>query len=148
MSIVVESVVHVGIPVSDIERSLQFYHDALGLQIDSSREVSGEIISAGVQVPDARIKITLLDAGTVKLELLQYLEPEGRPHDRRNNDVGASHVAFVVADIQGTYERLQELGMPCNTPPYPATHPEGWGWFYARDPDGITVEFNGPLNQE
>ena len=148
MSIEVQSVVHVGIPVNDMERSLQFYHEALGLKIDSSREVSGAAISAGVQVPNARIKITLLDAGNTKLELLQYLEPKGRTHDRRNNDVGASHVAFVMSDIQGTYERLQELGVPCNAPPYPSTHPEGWGWFYARDPDGITVEFNGPLNQE
>lgn len=148
MSIEVRSVVHIGIPVSDMERSLQFYHDALGLRIDSSREVSGEIISAGVQVPGARIKITLLEAGNTKLELLQYLEPVGKAFGRRNNDVGASHVAFIVADIHDTYERLQELGIPCNTAPYPATHPEGWGWFYARDPDGITVEFNGPLHQE
>ena len=90
----------------------------------------------------------LLEAGNARIELLQYLNPVGKPFDRQNNDVGSMHVTFEVADIQATYDRLQELGVPCNTPPYPATYPEGWGWFYARDPDGITVEFNGPLDQE
>lgn len=146
MNIEVRAVAHIGIPVSDMERSLQFYHDALGLEIVSSREVSGERVSAGVQVPDARIKITLLEAGNAQLELLQYLNPVGRPFDRQNNDVGTAHVSFEVADIRATYDRLQALGISCNTPPFPSSYPEGWGWFYARDPDGITLEFNGPLN--
>jgi catechol 2,3-dioxygenase-like lactoylglutathione lyase family enzyme len=142
----VQAVAHVGIPVSDIERSLQFYHEALGLEIVSVREISSERISAGVQVPDAQIKIALLDAGNARLELLQYVNPVGKPFDLQNNDVGASHIALNVADLQATYGRLQTLGVPCNTPPFPSSYPEGWGWFYARDPDGITVEFNGPLN--
>ena len=61
-------------------------------------------------------------------------------------DVDASHIALNVADPPATYDRLQVLDGPCNTQPFPSSYPEGWGWFYARDPDGITVEFNGPLN--
>jgi catechol 2,3-dioxygenase-like lactoylglutathione lyase family enzyme len=142
----IQAVAHLGIPVSDLDQSLQFYHDALGLEIISVREVSGERISSGVQVPDARIKIALLEAGNARLELLQYLNPVGKRFDRQNNDIGATHIALNVADLQATYDRLQALGVSCNTSPFPSSYPEGWGWFYACDPDGITVEFNGPLN--
>ena len=142
----IQAIAHLGIPVSDIDQSLQFYHEALRLEIISVREVSGERISAGVQVPDAQIKIALLDAGNARLELLQYLNPVGVPFDRQNNDVGTTHIALNVADLQAIYDRLQALGVPCNTAPFPSSYPERWGWFYARDPDGITVEFNGPLS--
>jgi len=145
VSIKVQGIGHIGVPVSDMERSLWFYHDLLGLEIISGREVSGERVSAGVQVPDAWIKITLLEAGNTRLELLQYLHPVGEPFDRKNNDVGSAHLALQVADLQATYDRLQAAAVPCNTPPYPSSYPPGSGWFYARDPDGMTVEFNGPL---
>ena len=136
---------HVGIPVSDMERALWFYRDLLGLTFISSREVSGERVSMGVGVPNAHIRIVLLDAGTIQLELLHYLNPPGRPFSGRNNDVGSMHVAFKVADLQGVYDRLQAAGIACNTAPLRSTYPEGWGWFYARDPDGMTVELSGPL---
>lgn len=140
------SILHVGLPVGDMERSLHFYGDILELAILSDREVSGERLSMGVQVPNARIRIVLLGGANLELELLHYLDPPGKSFDRQNNDVGACHVAFEVADIQATYERLRGLDVPCNNPPFPMSNRTGWGWFYARDPDGITVEFNGPLH--
>lgn len=145
MTIEVRGIGHIGVPVSDMDRSLRFYHDLLGLEIISSREVSGERVSAGVQVPNAQIKITLLDAGNTRIELLQYLSPIGKEFDRQNNDVGSMHLTFEVADLQATYDLLREHGVPCNTPPFPSSFPPGTGWFYARDPDGMTVEFNGPF---
>lgn len=144
----VRAIPHFGLAVSDLERSLEFYHNALGLELVSKREVSGDHISAGVQVPDAQIKIALLEGGNAKLELLEYTNPIGQPFDRSNSDAGSAHVTFEVTDLQATYDRLQSLGVPCNAPPYPSSFPKGTGWFYARDPDGITVEFNGPLNTE
>ena len=66
--------------------------------------------------------------------------------DRNNNDAGSMHIAFNVKDIDTTYRNLKKLGFQCNQKPYPSSVPKGWAWFYARDPDGITVEFNGPIN--
>lgn len=139
---------HIGISVSDLKRSLHFYGDVLGLVVLSRREVSGDRLSAGVQVPNARIKIALIRATNIEFELLQYLHPPGKPFDRQNNEVGSFHVAFEVKDLLATYARLQEQGVPCNNAPYPVSNREGWGWFYARDPDGITLEFNGPLKSD
>ena len=85
----------------------------------------------GYRSPEAQIKIALLEAGNARLELLQYLNPVGKQFDRQNNDVGATHIALNVADLQATYDRLQALGVSCNTQPFPSSYPEGWGWFYA-----------------
>lgn len=141
----VESVVHVGIPVSDLERSLKFYRDVLGLALVETNESSGRRLAAGVDVPEAHMKSAHLDAGNTQIELLQYVHPVGESFDRRNNDVGATHVSFQVAELGAFYEHLRAHGVICNTPPNPSDDTPGMGWLYARDPDGITIEFNGPL---
>lgn len=141
----VRAIPHVALAVSNLERSLEFYQKILGLEIVSKREIFGDHISVGVQIPDARIKVALLEGGNARLELLEYTNPVGQSFNRSNSDAGSPHVCFEVADLQATYERLQSLDIPCNAPPYPSSFPIGTGWFYARDPDGIAVEFNGPL---
>ena len=141
----IDQIAHVGVPVSNTEKSLEFYQDALGLEFLSSREISGDHISSGVEVPNAKIKVTLLKSNNLMVELLEYLEPKGQKFDRNNNDAGSMHIAFNVKDIDTTYRNLKKLGYKCNQKPYPSSVPKGWAWFYARDPDGITVEFNGPI---
>lgn len=141
----VQAISHFAITVTDLDRSLAFYRDLLGLEVASDRVVQGDHISRGVQVPGAQIRIALLQSLNVKLELLQYLAPSGKPFDRANNDVGACHVAFQVSNLDQTYARLLSAGVSCSAEPYPSSYPPGTGWFYARDPDGITVEFGGPL---
>ena len=144
-NIEIDKIAHVGVPVSNTEKSLAFYQDALGLEFLSTREISGNHISSGVEVPNAKIKVTLLKSNNLMVELLEYLNPKGQKFNRSNNDAGSMHIAFNVKDIDATYNNLKKLGFKCNQKPYPSSVPEGWAWFYARDPDGITVEFNGPI---
>ena len=144
-NIEIDKIAHVGVPVSNTEKSLAFYQNALGLKFLSTREISGDHISSGVEVPNAKIKVTLLKSNNLMVELLEYLNPKGQKFNRSNNDAGSMHIAFNVKDIDATYNNLKKLGFNCNQKPYPSSVPEGWAWFYARDPDGITVEFNGPI---
>ena len=144
-NIEIDKIAHVGVPVSNTEKSLAFYQNALGLEFLSTRVISGDHISSGVEVPNAKIKVTLLKSNNLMVELLEYLNPKGQKFNRSNNDAGSMHIAFNVKDIDATYNNLKKLGFKCNQKPYPSSVPEGWAWFYARDPDGITVEFNGPI---
>tara|TARA_B100001245_G_C22769331_1_gene371902 strand:+ start:362 stop:805 length:444 start_codon:yes stop_codon:yes gene_type:complete len=144
-NIEIDKIAHVGVPVSNTKKSLAFYQDALGLEFLSTRVISGDHISSGVEVPNAKIKVTLLKSNNLMVELLEYLNPKGQKFNRSNNDAGSMHIAFNVKDIDATYNNLKKLGFKCNQKPYPSSVPEGWAWFYARDPDGITVEFNGPI---
>lgn len=142
MSIQQTGVHHIGIPVSDMERSLKFYQDILGLEFVFVAEGSGPEISEAVGVPDAHLKFAFLKTGNTIVELLQYLQPEGKPYDRMNCDVGACHVAFEVADIDEAYQRLQAQGINFNAPPL---HVEegplaGCAFAYFPDPDGVQLE--------
>jgi catechol 2,3-dioxygenase-like lactoylglutathione lyase family enzyme len=136
---------HIGIPVSNIERSLAWYREMFGLVDNKTGGGSGEEISAALEVPNAELTVAFLAVGDqVLLELLEYKTPEGAPYDRRNCDVGAIHVCFEVGDIEAAYERLLAMGVEFNHPPIrldaSAGDLDGYAFAYFRDPDGLQLE--------
>ena len=77
------------------------------------------------------------------LELIEYLDPRGRPSRPETNDPGATHISLRVSDVDATYERLREAGVSVRSEPVKITVPGAWQGarcFYASDPDGVTVE--------
>ncbi|MEC8959694.1 MAG: VOC family protein, partial [Chloroflexota bacterium] len=73
----VEWMNHTGFVVSDMERSLVFYRDQLGLEIERDQVLEGEFISELVGYPDAKLHIIYLGLGDSKhsVELIEYLNP-------------------------------------------------------------------------
>ena len=111
-----EGMHHVGIPVSDLGRSLAFYKDILKLEpafVSEGRDPSSLRPS---EFPTPTSPSRSSRSGNTVLELLEYRAPRGRAHDRMNCDVGAIHVAFEVAD-QEAYDRLRQKGIVLNAPP-------------------------------
>ena len=72
-NIEIDKIAHVGVPVSNTEKSLAFYQDALGLEFLSTREISGDHISSGVEVPNAKIKVTLLKSNNFGWQAAMFL---------------------------------------------------------------------------
>ena len=68
---------HVGITVKDLDASIRFYHDVLGLQFanEPSPWFDGEELSRGVGVSGAALRQVSLLAGDTTLELLEYRSP-------------------------------------------------------------------------
>jgi catechol 2,3-dioxygenase-like lactoylglutathione lyase family enzyme len=136
---------HVGIPVTSIDRSLPWYRDVLGL-IDAgiTGAGGGEAISAAVQVEGADMRFAFLTVGGVKLELLEYHTPKGKPFTSANNDIGTVHVCFEVDDIDETYRALTSQGVVFNAPPVHLGEENGplagHAFAYFRDPDNIQLE--------
>jgi catechol 2,3-dioxygenase-like lactoylglutathione lyase family enzyme len=134
---------HVGVPVRDLDATLAWYRDKLGVEPTFvQRAEEGEGLDMHVQLEDARMRFAFVELGNTILEFQQYENPVPLPHDRRNCDVGASHVCFTVDDIQSVYETLVERGVTFAGPP---TYLDGGNldgcWFcYFRDPDGIQLE--------
>ena len=142
MSIRAVGVQHIGIPVSDMERSLEFYQEILGLERVFVAEGEGPEVSEAVGVPDAHLKFAFLKAGNTIVELLQYLRPQGKPYDRMNCDIGACHLSFEVDDIEEAYQSLKADGIKFNAAPL---HVEegplaGCAFAYFPDPDGFQLE--------
>ena len=93
---------HVGITVRDLDESVHFYHDLLGLEIctEPSPWFDGPELGRGVGVPGAALRQVCLRLGDTLLELLEYrTPPSATERPLLSHCVGASHVAFQVADI-------------------------------------------------
>jgi catechol 2,3-dioxygenase-like lactoylglutathione lyase family enzyme len=133
---------HVGLTVFDLDRSLAFYCNMFELARPGVVNVTGPEIGRSVGVDRARLRIAFLQLAGVKLELLEYLDPEQRVYERRNSDVGAAHVCFRVSDIDAAYADLAAKGAEFISEPLRITDGRhaGRAIVYLRDPDGITLE--------
>jgi catechol 2,3-dioxygenase-like lactoylglutathione lyase family enzyme len=140
----IQGIHHTCISVSDLERSIAFYRDLLGLELlmTEESERSGDDRSKALGVAKAKVRLAILSAGNARVELIEYVTSKGRPYDRNNNDVGAMHIAFQVEDIDGVYQRLVDHGVRFTAPPatIPAGPMAGWRWTYFFDPDGVSLE--------
>lgn len=136
---------HVGLTVRDLDRSVHFYHDLLGLDIctEPSPWFEGPELGRGVGVPGAALRQVCLRLGDTMLELLEYRTP---PSDTRrpllSHSLGASHVAFQVDDIEAAKAELERRGVEF----YSGVNVvddgvlAGWRWVYFADPDGYPLE--------
>jgi catechol 2,3-dioxygenase-like lactoylglutathione lyase family enzyme len=144
----IEGVHHTCITVSNLEKSLEFYRDVLGLELVMTEESqrSQDDRSDNLGVPRAQVKLALLRAGDAQVELIEYVAAGGRPFDRKNNDVGTMHIAFQVDDIDAAYQAMLAQGVRFTAPPatIPAGPMKGWKWTYFFDPDGVSLEIIQP----
>lgn len=134
---------HIAINVSDIEKSIKFYQGVLGFKLHfPPQEASGAELEKAAKVPNAKLKYTMLQTGNTYVELIQYLNPRGKPYDRMNCDTGNLHIAFRVPDIDKAYTELKERGVKFNSPPknIESGPLKGCAWAYFVDPDGVTLE--------
>lgn len=135
---------HVGITVSNLERSIEFY-TGLGFgqpPADWVFTIEGEWLSRLVAEQDAVIRVAFLPMDDGVLELLEYQQPEGeKANTKPNRDVGAMHVALNVDDVDAIYEALKDR-VSFNSPPQTVAMGPWAGnkVAYLSDPDGTPVE--------
>lgn len=112
---------HTMVRVQDLDESLKFYCDGLGLQEVRRKEV-----------PEGRFTLVFLSAPEspeAEVELTYNWDPEVYSGGRN-----FGHLAFEVADIYATCAHLQALGVTINRPPRDGR------MAFVRSPDGISIE--------
>ena len=112
---------HTMVRVTDLEASLAFYRDALGLEVKSIREV-----------PLGRYTLAFLHAPgdpEAQVELTYNWDPEAYTGGRN-----FGHLAYAVDDIYATCRRLQEHGVTILRPPRDGR------MAFVRSPDQISIE--------
>jgi catechol 2,3-dioxygenase-like lactoylglutathione lyase family enzyme len=142
-----EAVVRVGLTVSDMDRSVEFYTRVLNFEQITDDEVVGARYEQLQGVFGVRFRVVRLRLGQEELQLTEYLAPKGRPApvDSRSNDRWFQHVAIIVSDMDRAYARLRQFKVQhASTGPQllPKTIPGAAGIraFYFRDPDGHPLE--------
>ena len=112
---------HTMVRVTDLDTSLRFYRDALGLQELSRKEV-----------PQGRFTLVFLAApgdASAQVELTYNWDPEAYTVGRN-----FGHLAYEVEDIYATCQRLIDHGVTINRPP------RDGHMAFIRSPDNISVE--------
>jgi len=135
---------HVAISVSNLDRSVAFYVEVLGMRLDRTIDAPPERgLGRIVGLPGCSARIAHLvpaDGSRFMVELFEYRDPTGRPlaTDRTQADLGISHVGFTSHDARADYARLRERGVVCLGEPV-EFRPGVWV-FYFRGPDGEVCE--------
>ena len=132
---------HIGIVVTNIENSLKFYRDLLDLKIERSMNESGEYIDNMLGFENVHVKTVKMSAstGNTLVELLEFTKPSGSKINCNVNDLGASHAAFTVSNLDETYLKLKNSGVKFNAPPQ--LSPDGYAKVtFCFDPDKTPIE--------
>jgi catechol 2,3-dioxygenase-like lactoylglutathione lyase family enzyme len=134
---------HFGICVSDLERSLRFYCDALGFEKAESHVIGSEFARL-MDFPDVVVISQFVRRGPIAIELLAFQEPApfGARERRPVNQLGLTHLSFRVRDVAGTAARVVELGGAVVESSRTTIDLGGTAleFVYCTDPDGVRVE--------
>jgi catechol 2,3-dioxygenase-like lactoylglutathione lyase family enzyme len=143
----IQAVDALGMTVSDVDRSVEFYSKVLSFEKVSDVEVAGPDYERLQGVFGLRMRVVRLKLGEESIELTEYLAPRGRPYpaDTRSNDRWFQHIAIIVSDMDKAYRWLREHKVE-----HASTGPQrlpdwnknagGIQAFYFRDPDGHYLE--------
>jgi catechol 2,3-dioxygenase-like lactoylglutathione lyase family enzyme len=135
---------HTSFTVADLDQSVAFLRDRLGLEVLFVREVCDDYFGRIVGLPGSVVRAALLrlPGSSHHVELFQYLHPPGQPHRARPCDPGSSHLSFLVDDLPALYEQLAAQGVSFVGEPVQITAGPNRGGYgvYLHDPNGILIE--------
>ena len=137
----VKDLLHVGIGVKDLEKSVWFYTEVMGMEEEYRTHNKGKKISQIVGVENADIDVCVVKKNRVRIELLDYKNDDAKKHDghTRQDEPGLIHLAFLVDDVDREYERIRAFGFEFNAPPMVARE-NGPKITYFKGPDNVIIE--------
>ena len=134
---------HLGICVSDLDRSLRFYCEGLGFEQTASHQVGADF-GALMEIEDVDLQSRMLSRDGITIELLSFTSP-GQTGDgarRPMNQLGLTHLSLRVDDVDEVASRIEALGgtvVPATRTTFelPAAKLD---FLYCTDPDGVRIE--------
>ncbi len=134
---------HLGICVSDLERSVRFYVEGLGFEPVASHQVGAEFASL-MEVDGVELESRMLTRDGVTIELLGYVSPgtTGDGSRRPMNQLGLTHLSLRVDDVDGVAATIEALGgtvVPATRTTFELPEVQ-LDFLYCTDPDGVRIE--------
>jgi len=135
---------HTGMTVSNLERSLTFYGNTLGITRFHTQVADQPYLADVTGIPGCSLHIGFgqIEGDASVVEILEYTYPKGRRAGTQFGSVGSPHVCWEVDCLSAAYERLGAAGVeflahpsmigegPCN----------GAQAAFLLDPDGLLIE--------
>ena len=130
---------HIGILVSNMERSIEFYRENFGMELSVLFSHDDQRIKAIQNLPEAAGRIGVVFKDNVRLELFEYSTPKPAPKDPNYavSDHGISHFGVEIEDIEGMVKRMKAAGVRFHSEVQVFGNTKA---AYGRDPDGNVFE--------
>ena len=141
---------HGGISVSDMDRSLEFYRDGLGLEVEFDRIGDAPYLREVLALEFREIRFVYLRIPGLErsfVELLEYRGIETLPAAARPCDPGSGHLCLYVEDVAAVHARMTARGYgsrSASTVDITTGPNAGARSVYLIDPDGYLVELFQP----
>lgn len=144
----ITSIIHVGVTVSDIDRSIAFYRDILGLAFQGELLMEGDTTDKLFGRRGCRARVAYLNGSShmevPPVELIQFVSEQAEQRKSDLFSTSISEICFVTDDIWREYHRLCALGVEFISEPQDFDFTaDGFGKscaVYFKDPDGIILE--------
>jgi len=138
---VIKNIRHTGIVVHNLKIMVDFYQK-LGFEVESTAIEEGGFIEQVVNIENVKLEWVKMRAPDgCLLELLQYhTHPQQLSvRSSKSNDLGCSHLAYTVDDIESACDKIRRAGGTVGNSP--ATSPNGQAKVaYCHDPEGVLME--------
>ena len=136
---------HVAVTVSDLNRSLVFYRDLLGLKEIERHLLKGPEIEKMTGKKGVVMEVVRLSAqedDTVLIDLQRYVSPKGKKSTAQLGDVAQTHFALRVHDLDSAYRRLRSSVVFLSEPVVFELDFGTVKVVFLRDPDGAIIELS------
>ena len=133
--------------VANMEKSLEFYRDVLGLEVTANNPFAANpaiVKLANIPGAQSRYLVLKVPGSDVGVELIEYKDIDRTPQHPKFVDPGAANMALRVRDINTIYGKLQKTGATILTKGgKPVSIGNGGGaYLFVQDPDGFVVELS------
>lgn len=134
---------HIGIGVSDLERSVRFYTEVFDFKQLYQLDFTNDEVAATMEQSGA-FRSAMLIRGDVRIELLQWVDvPTSGGGKKPMTELGFTHLSFRVDEIDDLTEAVVAHGGAVHPQTLSYVGPEGspqTGLLYYTDPDGTRIE--------
>ena len=137
----VQLLTHLGICVSDVERSLAFYRDVFGFEEVGRLEPDAEATTRLLEIPDCKLQAVYLERDGWRIELLYFASPghTGSDGPRKLTQLGLTHLSFRVTGMADFLTRVVAAGGSIREDSR-LEREGGLSAVFVHDPDGTCIE--------
>ena len=139
---------HIAICVRDVDKSLAFYRDILGMKVTQDRiddTTKGGLPNVYKYQRKSRryANVTYGDGSTPSLVLTSHPGDEADGEPVKLDQIGISHLSFIVPNVKALSAELVAKGVRLAAPMEAFTNPQGQvESIFVYDPDGILLQFD------